>query len=90
MEKPTHLIRNCENKYSCTQTWDSLNKKKGLSVKKVRICSVCEQPVWCCYSDTEISHFIQSNFVIAIPVEIAESYKLQKRFVVKSIPFDKE
>jgi hypothetical protein len=64
------LIRNCEFKFKCDQSWDLLLRTEHYIYDKVRFCPVCEKNVYMVMNEVELFLAIEQNKCIAIPFDI--------------------
>lgn len=58
------LIRNCRFKFSCPQTWDTLD---SIGNPTIRWCSNCSQGVHLCKTEQELMAALAENHCVAIP-----------------------
>lgn len=64
----TAEIRNCEFRFQCTKTWDSLKPTEDLSV---RFCEQCQRTVHYCRNETELHEAIVKNQCVAAEIRYA-------------------
>ena len=74
-ELPSHLLRNCEFKFACRKTWDSLHPLPGLNSRFTRHCDDCNQSVHLADSPESLLLHIEFNHCVAIPFEM--TYRFQ-------------
>ena len=60
-------IRNCQFADKCTKKWGDLRKAQG-NIANVRFCDECEQDVYLCFTDLQLSKAIRENKCVAIHV----------------------
>jgi hypothetical protein len=58
-------IRNCEFKFQCPRTWESLALTK---VHEVRYCNSCEKEVFFCTTAAELRSAIVADRCVAIEI----------------------
>lgn len=63
-------IRNCEFRFQCTKTWDSLKPTEDLSI---RFCEQCQRTVHYCRNETELHDAIVKNKCVAAEIRYAPS-----------------
>lgn len=67
LEEPS--IRNCEFKFSCKKTWESLESPEDYP-KSIRYCSTCLRDVFLVETDLELKNAVWANLCVAIPLKI--------------------
>lgn len=60
-----HTLRNCPFAFRCTKQWLEL---KQTDSDKLRFCDDCQQPVYLCETDEELTEAIIQNRCVAIRV----------------------
>ena len=58
-------IRNCQFKFKCTQTWDSLIETADPSIK---YCHECDRGVHYCFDESDLMHALENDWCVAIHV----------------------
>lgn len=56
-------IKNCQFKFKCHMTWDSLLET---SDSKIRYCHECDRGVHFCEDDEELNHALMNDWCVAI------------------------
>lgn len=59
-----YTIRNCQFAFRCTKQWPELARTDN---DKKRFCDDCQQNVFLCESDAELTQAVIQNRCIAIP-----------------------
>lgn len=62
-------IRNCEFRFKCPKTWDSL---QATEIETQRFCGTCQTIVHHCRTATELQWTVARNFCVAVEVEVGE------------------
>lgn len=70
----TAEIRNCEFRFQCTKTWDSLKPTEDLSV---RFCDQCQRTVHYCSTPTQLHDAIVKNRCVAAEIRYAPSGSIE-------------
>lgn len=72
----SHLIRNCNFKFTCERTWDSLSEliDKPLAEGIVRYCDKCLENVYLVRSADALLLHIELDHCVAVPVEITNMF----------------
>lgn len=73
----TAEIRNCEFRFQCPKTWDSL---KPTEKSTVRFCDQCQRTVHYCRTQAQLHTAIVKNQCVA--VEIKETPESPKRLLL--------
>jgi hypothetical protein len=76
----TSEIRNCEFRFQCPKTWDSLQTTEKLTV---RFCPNCQRTVHYCVNKTQLYDAIVKNQCVA--VEIKEKPNASVRLMLGDI-----
>ncbi len=69
------LIRNCEFKFKCDQSWDSMTTVSGYKSECVRYCKKCHKNVYWVGHDDELLMHIEFNHCVAISFDISNVKK---------------
>jgi len=81
-------IRNCEFKYKCPKTWESLESLENYQ-EGVKYCSTCLRDVFLVETDLELKKAVWANRCVAIPlkmrISIIEESALKKMKVGHTI-----
>jgi hypothetical protein len=64
------VIRNCEFRFKCPQTWDSL---ETTAVAAQRFCKQCQTTVHYCWTPAQLEQAIVKNLCVAVRVVDAAS-----------------
>jgi len=56
-----YLIRNCKFRYKCNEQWQGMDLVNPES-DKIRFCRVCQENVYLCENDQELSLAIRHNY----------------------------
>lgn len=67
LEEPQ--IRNCEFKYKCSKTWESLESLENYP-EEVKYCSTCLRDVFLVETDLELKKAVWANRCVAIPLKM--------------------
>jgi len=67
LEEPR--IRNCEFKFRCKKTWESLESLENYP-EGVKYCSTCLRDVFLVETDLELKKAVWANRCVAIPLEM--------------------
>jgi hypothetical protein len=67
LEEPK--IRNCEFKFRCTKTWESLESLENYP-KGIKYCSTCLRDVFLVETDAELKKAVWANRCVAIPLQM--------------------
>ena len=59
-------IKNCQIKYRCKKTWDTLTVTNDSTV---RYCNDCDRGVHYCNNPEELLHAMKNDWCVAIEVE---------------------
>ena len=62
-------IRNCEFKYKCSKTWESLESLENYP-EGVKYCSTCLRDVFLVETDLELKKAVWANRCVAIPLKM--------------------
>jgi hypothetical protein len=62
-------IRNCQFKFKCPMTWDSLVKTEDTSV---RYCSECDKGVHLCRTDPEFLEALKKGWCVALRIPMKD------------------
>ena len=80
LEEPT--IRNCEFKFRCKKTWESLESLENYP-EGVKYCSACLRDVFLVETDLELKQAVWANRCVAIPlkmrISIIEEMAIKRR-----------
>ena len=72
---PTHLLRNCEFKFACLKTWNSLQPLPGLNPDMTRFCDDCNESVYLADTERILLHHIELNHCVAVPFEMTTRFE---------------
>ena len=75
MQKVTHMLRNCEWKFKCTRTWDSLLLAKPYIFEKIRYCPDCKENVRLVDNESSLFLALEQNQCVATPFDITNVKK---------------
>jgi len=67
LEEPQ--IRNCEFKFRCKKTWESLESLENYP-EGVKYCSTCMRDVFLVETDLELKRAVWANRCVAIPLKM--------------------
>jgi hypothetical protein len=81
----TEVIRNCEFRFKCTKTWDSL---EVTSKSTQRFCSECKRLVRYCQTPDELESAIIDNECVAIKVFKLDPSDFQFEVGHVDVPYD--
>ena len=62
-------IRNCEFKFRCKKTWESLESLENYP-KGIKYCSTCMRDVFLVETDLELKRAVLRNYCVAIPYKM--------------------
>ena len=72
---PSHLLRNCEFKFACRKTWETLSSIPSLNPAMTRFCDDCNEKVYLADSEKILLFHIESNHCVAIPFEMTTRFE---------------
>ncbi len=75
MNSNDYLIRNCDFKLKCNQTWDSFSEVSGIDSNDRKYCKQCDQLVQRVTNSEELLKALLLDLCVAIPIELTDSIR---------------